>query len=160
VATLLPEVEHSLSEHASRWPEVEVLVLFGSGASGKLADTSDLDLYVRLAHGAPFDPEAERRFRDGAERTSKREIDIVIERPETSVILRREVAAKGRVLFERRPGAARQFVVDAIRDYVDLEPYLSRIGAAIRARAIAEGASAIERLAELSPSAKGRSDGG
>lgn len=149
-----PEVEHSLCELARAWPEVEVLVLFGSAASGRLAAESDLDLYVRLTHGATLDPESERRFRDGAERSSMREVDLVIERPETSVILRREVAAKGRVLYERRPGAARQFVVDAIRDYVDLEPYLSKIGAAIRSRAITDGAAAKERLA------KGSRDGG
>lgn len=160
MATLVPEVENSLRELASGWPEVEVLLLFGSGASGKLVGSSDLDLFIRLAHDAPFDSEAERSFRDGAERTSKREIDLVVERPETSVILRREVAAKGRVLFERRPGVARQFVVDAIRDYVDLAPYLSKIGAAIRARAIAEGADAKKRLVEQDRSTKGSRHGG
>jgi hypothetical protein len=63
------------------------------------------------------------------------------------VILRREVAEKGRPLFERTPGAARQFVVDAVKAYVDLEPQLRKIGAAIRDRARKAGRGARSRLA-------------
>lgn len=144
---LSPELERSLGDLANGWPALDVLMVFGSAARGELGTSSDLDLFVRLAHGSALDPEAEQRFRAGAERLTRRDVDLIIERPETSVLLRREVAEKGRVLFERTPGRARQLVVDAIRDYVDLEPYLRKIGAAIRARAIAEGEAAKRRLA-------------
>jgi predicted nucleotidyltransferase len=148
VTNLTPELERTLRDLARDWPALEVLVVFGSGGRKQLRPDSDLDLYVRLERGAERETAAEHLFLEGAERAAQREVDLIVERPETSVLLRREVAAKGRVLFERRPGSARQLVVDAIRDYVDLEPYLSRIGAAIRARAIAEGEAARARLAE------------
>lgn len=144
---LSTQTEEKLRDAARDWPALEVLLVFGSGAHGDLKDSSDLDLFVRLVRGQRRDRDAELRFKETAERAAKREIDLIVEGPETSVLLRREVAAKGRVLFERTTGASRQLVVDAVRDYIDLEPYLAKIGAAIRARAIARGVEAKQRLA-------------
>ena len=73
---------------------------------------------------------------------------LVVEQPSTSVILRREVASKGRTLFERVPGAKQAFVVEAIGAYVDLEPQLRKIGRAVRRSALAAGAEARDRLPE------------
>ena len=58
------------------------------------------------------------------------------------------MAAFGRPLFERVPGAMQQLEVDAIRAYTELAPQLAKIGAAIRARAVVEGAEARSRLLE------------
>ena len=121
-------------------------MLFGSAARERMTDRSDVDLLVRLAHGSVLDAADRERFLARASRACRREIDLVIEEPRTSVILRREVAEKGRPLFERSAGAARQFVVDAVRAYVDLEPQLRKIGGAIRARAREEGSAAKQRL--------------
>ncbi|MBK7582361.1 MAG: nucleotidyltransferase domain-containing protein [Myxococcales bacterium] len=140
------ETERRLAALAEAWPEVDLLMLFGSAASGRLGSESDVDLYVRLAHDTPRDQAHEERFLAAAVHACHREVDLVVETPAISVILRREVAAHGRPLFERTARSAHQFKVDAIRAYVDLEPQLRLIGAAIRARAVKEGAAATERL--------------
>jgi predicted nucleotidyltransferase len=147
--SLSHDVERELACLAQVWSAVEVLVLFGSATRDELARDSDVDLYVRLAHGASVDGAdrtEQNAFASAASAACRREVDLVVESASTSVILRREVAAKGRVLFERRPGAFRQLVVDAVRAYVDLEPQLRTIGTAIRTRAIADGATAVARL--------------
>jgi predicted nucleotidyltransferase len=146
VRNVAENVEQELAELARQWASVEVIVLFGSAAKARLTTSSDVDLYVRLAPSSTRDRSAEDAFAAAASRICRREIDLVIESQSTSVILRREVARTGRLLFERRAGAFRAFVVDAIRAYVDLEPQLRLIGEAIRARAALDGARARERL--------------
>jgi predicted nucleotidyltransferase len=141
------ETERVLATAARDWAAVELLVLFGSSATGRLTEHSDVDLLVRLDHGHAVDPSEREQFIAAAARACRREIDLVIEQPTTSVILRREVAAEGRPLFERTPGAFRYFVVDAVRAYVDLEPQLRKIGTAIRARAVEAGRIARINLA-------------
>lgn len=143
---LSPNVERALAEAARGWPHAELVMLFGSAAAGRLGPESDVDLYVRLAPGAARDREEEERFVAAAERACQREVDLVVETPATSVILRREVVLFGRPLFERCAAASRVFRVEAVRAYADLEPQLRLIGAAIRARAVEEGTKAAERL--------------
>ncbi len=123
-------------------------MLFGSAARGRMRPDSDVDLYVRLAPGSVRDRDAETRLVEAAARACRREIDLVIESSSTSVILRREVAAHGRPLFERSPGAARTLRVEAVHAYMDLEPQLRLIGAAIRQRAVEAGRAAAQRLPE------------
>lgn len=148
-SVLAEDTERELSHLAQEWEEVELLVLFGSARAARLTAASDVDLYIRLAPGSPRDRFAESSFSTAASRACGREIDLVVESASTSVILRREVARKGRPLFERRNGAFRAFVVDAIRAYIDLEPQLRLIGAQIRTRAALEGARARERLVAI-----------
>lgn len=107
---------------------------------------SDVDLLVRVTRGSEVDPEARERFLEQAVRATGREVDLVIESPSTSVILRREVAARGRPLFERYANSARCFRVEAVAAYVELEPQLRKIGEAIRARAVRDGEAARKRL--------------
>lgn len=151
--SLTPELEQALAALARSWPAVDALVLFGSARSGRLGPESDVDLYVRLS--GDTSREEEQRFIAEASSIVGREVDLVVESARTSVILRREVAAKGRPLYERRAGAFRDLRADAIRAYVDLEPQMRMIGAAIRARALAEGEAARQRLASRE-AARGR----
>ena len=144
--TLSPALERELASLAELSPAVDVLVLFGSAASKDMHASSDVDLYVRLAPSQTWSIDETQAFVSAASRACRREIDVVVESPSTSVILRREVAAKGRPLFERRAGAFRELVVDAVHAYMELEPQLRLIGGAIRARAAADGAAAIARL--------------
>jgi predicted nucleotidyltransferase len=120
-------------------PEVDVAVLFGSIATGRPRTESDVDLYVRLRPGAHWNLGQRLDVAAELSRIASREVDLVVEDERTSVILRREVAARGRVLFESRPGAWTDLRVAAILAYVDLEPYLRRIGRAVRARAMRHG---------------------
>lgn len=143
---LSAEVERALAAAARAWPEVELLMLFGSASRGRMGPGSDVDLLVRVTRGSEVDPEARERFLEQAVRATGREVDLVIESPSTSVILRREVAARGRPLFERSADSARCFRVEAVAAYVELEPQLRKIGEAIRARAVRDGEAARTRL--------------
>jgi predicted nucleotidyltransferase len=144
--SLSEEAQRALLEAARAWRDLELLVVFGSAARGRLGADSDVDLYVRLVPGKDVVRADRDRFVAAAEQACSREIDLVVERPSTSVILRREAASRGRALFERAPGARRAFVVDAINAYVDLEPQLRKIGGAVRKRARGEGSQARDRL--------------
>jgi predicted nucleotidyltransferase len=146
-SSLSNETERALAAAAEASPAIEVLLLFGSAARGQLRASSDVDLYLRLARGHAFDRAEQERFAGEASRICRREIDLVVEGPSTSVILRREVAARGRPLFERTQGAVHALRVEAVRAYVELEPQLRKIGAAIRARAVRSGQEARERIA-------------
>ena len=95
-----PEADKSLGELFASQPDVEVLAVFGSTAAGRLGPESDLDLYVRLRPGARWSLGHRLDVAAEATRLAGREVDLVVEDETTSVILRREVAAKGRLLFE------------------------------------------------------------
>lgn len=144
--------ERELSLLAEGWPEVELLVLFGSAAAGRLRPDSDVDLYIRMVGPRTADSAGARSFEHAASRILGREVDLVVETPSTSVILRREVASTGRPLFERNTGDFRQFVVDAVHAYMDLEPQLRIVGDAIRARAARDGSLALARLRDAGAS--------
>lgn len=143
MTALAPDAEEALAALARGTPCIDVLMLFGSAAARRVTTNSDVDLYVRLAPGASFDRE---EFVARASEITRREIDLHVESARTSVILRREVAARGLLLFERGAGAHRNFVADAIRVYVDYEPQLRQLGAAVRERAKREGFAASARL--------------
>jgi predicted nucleotidyltransferase len=115
-------------------PDVEVVALFGSAATGRLRPDSDLDLYVRLRPGKSWDLARRLSVASDVSRLLGREVDLVVEDEHTSTILRRQVAQHGQPLWERRPGAWIDLQVAAVRAYTDLEPYLRRIGEATRER--------------------------
>ncbi len=122
-------------------PDIEVGMLFGSAARAKLRPDSDVDLYVRMRQGVRLDAARRDALESAAERVCRREIDLVVETPETSVILRREVAATGRLLYEAWPGAWTDLRAEAVMAYIDLEPYLPRMGDAVRAAVRRRGAA-------------------
>lgn len=122
--------------------EVEVAALFGSAASGRMRAGSDVDLYLRLAPGARWTPERERERRLCFAEVLGQDVDLVVEdRDATSVILRREVARRGRLLHEAVPGAWTRLKAEAMIAYTDLEPWLRRCGEGVR--------RAIRRRAEV-----------
>ncbi|HEY3351661.1 MAG TPA: nucleotidyltransferase domain-containing protein [Polyangia bacterium] len=133
------EVESALGRLFASRPEVDVAAVFGSTATGRERPDSDLDLYVRLRPGASWSLRERLALAGEASSICRREIDLVVEDDTTSVILRREVANHGRPLYEARPGAWRDLRAAAGLAYVDLEPFMRRIGEAVRARAKRHG---------------------
>jgi predicted nucleotidyltransferase len=132
-------IEEIVRQLLSPRPEVDAVVLYGSAAAGRQGPASDLDLYVRLRPMARWSI-AERLDRAADLSTAlRREVDLVVEDEWTSVILRREVANRGRPIYEARAGAWVDLRAAAAVAYADLEPYLRRIGEAVRARARAHG---------------------
>lgn len=128
------------------WDDLELAVVFGSAASGRLRPGSDVDVFIRLDPRGPLSPDRRAELEGALSSALRREIDLVVESPSTSVVLRREIAANGIAVHERSTGAFKRFVVDAIHAYVDLEPQLRLFAEATRARALREGQAALERL--------------
>ena len=139
IPSMTPALEKSLADRLAREPDVDVVALFGSAASGRLLPDSDVDLYVRLRATARWPVGKRLDVVADLERLCGREVDLVVEDDGTSVILRREVASRGRPLFEARAGAWTDACAAAIVAYADLEPFMRRIGDSIRAGALRDG---------------------
>jgi predicted nucleotidyltransferase len=122
-----------LRELLAKEPDVEVAVLFGSAAAGRLTDESDVDIYLRLARGARWTPDRVRDLRWRLGDAVGRDVELVVEdRHATSVILRREVARRGVLIREARAGAWTGLRADAMIAYADLEPWMRRCGEGVR----------------------------
>jgi predicted nucleotidyltransferase len=113
---------------------VDCAVLFGSAATGRETPASDVDVYLRLAPGARWDLRERLELAAELSRLLRREIDLVVEDDRTSVILRRQVAISGRLVYESRPGAFTDLKAAAMIAYADLEPLLRRMRAAVLSR--------------------------
>src|SRR5688500_10123361 len=99
---LARETEQALARLIAARPEVDVAVLFGSAAAARLGGHSDIDVYVRLRPGTRWGRAERSALATEASRQCGREVDLIVEDEATSVILRREVAARGRPLHEAR----------------------------------------------------------
>lgn len=118
-------------------PSVEVAVLFGSAAAGRMTDQSDVDIFLRLVRGASWSHAELRQRRIELGQILGRDVELIVEdRDDTSVILRREVARKGVLICEASSGAWTRLRAEAMLAYADLEPWLRRCGEGVR-RAIA-----------------------
>ena len=104
---------HLLEGH----PDLGLLVLLGSRARGAEHAGSDWDLGY-LADG-PLDPLDLRA--DVVATLGTDAVDLV-PLVSASAVLRRDAAAHGRVLVERRPGAFADFQVEAASFWCDVEP--------------------------------------
>lgn len=97
-----------------RVPDLELVVLFGSTAKGRRRAGSDVDVAVRCA--GPADLDVLHGVLAPALRTDR--LDLVDLR-RAGPTLAMEVARSGRLLFESRPGAFREFQSLASRRYCD-----------------------------------------
>ncbi len=107
----------------ARMRNVNFAFLFGSEARGKAGKASDVDIGLFLAR--PLAPEKRLALRlDLADKLSGltgREADVVILNSAGS-FLKYQVARDGKLLFERKRGAAKQFRLNAIKEYFDYLP--------------------------------------
>lgn len=131
---------------AAAWDDLELAVVFGSAASGRLRPESDVDVFLRLDPRGPLSADRRAELESALSSALRREVDLVVESPSTSVVLRREIAANGIPVHERETGAFKRFVVDAIHAYVDLEPQLRLFAEATRKRALRDGQAALDHL--------------
>jgi predicted nucleotidyltransferase len=99
---------------------VEVAILFGSAANGRLRPDSDIDIGILCSGGL----ERELALGVDLERVFGREVDLV--RLDTASTLLRFEASQGRCLHEAREGAFADFVARALLEYEDLRPILRR----------------------------------
>lgn len=140
--SLPDDIVRALAARLAAEPDVLAAGLFGSAALGRLRDDSDIDIYVRLVHGAAWPLRHELDLATDLAAIVGRDIDLVVEdRARTSVLLRREVARRSLLLFEREPGAWATVRIEGNAAYLDLKPLLDRCARAVqrRAREVAGG---------------------
>ena len=107
-------MRESLADIGVEIPQVELIVLFGSTASGRARPRSDVDVGVLNRDVADLDL----LFLALAPKLKTDRLDLVDLR-RAGPLLAFEVARSGLVLFERSPGVFRQFQSLASRRYAD-----------------------------------------
>ena len=103
---------------------VEVAILFGSAAEGRLRPDSDIDIGILCSVGRDMGLDGELALGADLERVFGREVDLV--RLDTASTLLRFEASHGRCLHEARENAFADFVARALLEYEDLRPILRR----------------------------------
>ena len=103
---------------------VEVAILFGSAAHGRLRPDSDVDIGILCPVGREMDLDGELALGADLECVLGREVDLV--RLDTASTLLRFEASQGRCLHEGREGGFADFVARALLEYEDLRPILRR----------------------------------
>lgn len=116
--------DSAIIERYCRGAGIELLIVFGSHASGKVRPGSDVDLAVQPMRGVAIDKL--RLIFDLGEIFSPHEVDVVILSPLTSPLLLREVFFNGRLLFEAGPGRFKKGRMRAWKLYVDTAPLRQR----------------------------------
>lgn len=112
----IEEMRDRLQGLRERVPDLELVVLFGSTATGRRAAGSDVDVAVLCA--GPADLDVLHGVLAPALGTDR--LDLVDLR-RVGPLLAMEVARSGRLLYESRRGAFRQFQSLASRRYCDTE---------------------------------------
>jgi predicted nucleotidyltransferase len=113
--SITPEsLQLRLGDLAATVPDLDLLVLFGSTVKDRRRTSSDIDLAIRCSGPADLDA----LYLALAPRVGTDRLDLVDLRRAGS-LLAFEVARWGRLLFERRPGAFREFQSLASRRYCD-----------------------------------------
>jgi predicted nucleotidyltransferase len=115
------------------WP-LRLAVLFGSAASDRQRDGSDVDVAILpLAPG--WSESVERDLYLALTRAARRDVDLVdIERAPTLLLW--EIATAGRALIEHRPGEFARFRARAASEYIDFAPAFDHYGEIFRRRLI------------------------
>lgn len=122
----------ALAAIASRFPEVKLVVLFGSVARGQALPTSDADFAVL---GSSFWS----GLSLGAElgRALGREPHVV-ELETASDLRRMQVVRDGTLIYEREPDVWVRFKAESLVRWLDIAPMVELCAAGVRKRLLAE----------------------
>jgi predicted nucleotidyltransferase len=108
--------------------------VFGSAAAGRLRPDSDLDLAILPADSMPVSSLMDRKI-ELAE-VLNRDVDL-IDLSAANTVLRKEVIASGRLLYETDRVRREEFEMYALSDYARLneerQPVLAALGQRLRA---------------------------
>ena len=121
----MPSIRPGIRAALEAWAEesgCRLLVLFGSGATGRAGSESDLDLALSWD---TLPPPEERLGIIGelADRSGDRSPDVVFLHPGTDPVLRFEIFRDGEPISERRPGLFVEERVRAVMLYHDALPF-------------------------------------
>lgn len=109
-------IENRLADLPAVMPELRLLVLFGSAAQGRATSGSDIDIAVLCDGSADLDA----LYLTLAPRLGTDRLDVIDLR-RAGPLLAMAIARTGRSLFEREPGAFREFQSLASRRYCDTD---------------------------------------
>ena len=106
---------------------VEVAILFGSAAKGRLRPDSDIDIGILPSPDRVLSFDEELALAAELDKILGREVDLV--RLDNASTLLRFEASQGQRLYEARLGAFADFVARALVEHEDLRPILLRCAA-------------------------------
>jgi len=104
---------------------LELVVLFGSVATGQTHAKSDFDIAILPRTGVSMTLMQELQLQHALSVATGLEVDLVRLDRATPVV-KREVARNGIPLLERSPGAFSQFAANAALEYLELQPLLEQ----------------------------------
>ncbi|HKY39680.1 MAG TPA: nucleotidyltransferase domain-containing protein [Polyangiaceae bacterium] len=126
-------------------PRLRLAIVFGSGASGRMHQASDIDIAI-IPEDATLLLREELRLQVELTRVAGRNVDLVrLDRAPT--LVRYQVAKHGVALFESGPFEAARFKAAAVSEYLDFEPSLRRAAEVFRRR-VAAGDSSPKALGD------------
>jgi predicted nucleotidyltransferase len=128
-------ISAALGEVAAGTPWVELVVLFGSAASGRLRPDSDVDVGFL---GRAATPEDEATLLAVFERRVGRDVHLTDLR-RASELLRIEVVRTGIAAFERTGGGWTTFAAESMSRWFEIEPLVRMCADAVRRRALESG---------------------
>lgn len=99
--------------------KIQLMVLFGSSASGKTRRTSDTDIAVKLEQNAEVS-KLELIY-ELSELFMGKEIDLVVLTADTDPLLLYEIFSNGRLLYEKYPGIFDKERLRAWKRYIDTQ---------------------------------------
>jgi predicted nucleotidyltransferase len=115
---------------------IDLVVLIGSAARGRLRQDSDVDIAVRFVHGLPgFETEARVAGELHQALQLPRELDLVVLNAASPLLLA-QVAAEGVLLFAGAADVWPLFRLYARRRFEDTQKYRQRRWAALKQRYI------------------------
>ena len=113
---------------------MRLAVLFGSAASDRQRDGSDVDIAI-LPLDAGWDEAVERDLYLALTRTAGAHVDL-IDAGRAPTLLAWEIATTGTPLLERWPGEFARFRARAAADYIDFAPAFTHYGEIFRRRLV------------------------
>lgn len=115
----VPWVLPSAGELTSRYPDLGLLVLFGSRARGEARPASDWDFGFLAGPGL----DREGLLADLVTALGTDRVDLA-DLAQSGALLRFHAARDGSVVFERRPGAFERFWLEAVDFWCDAGPLI------------------------------------
>lgn len=120
------QIEEILSRYFKDYPEISVVYLFGSEASGLSNKQSDIDVAILFQRGKVPSMDMLLEIEDELISLTKREVDLVVLNDATPII-RMQVLKKGKKIAEHDRKDTNSFFVRTLNEYDDLKQVRSVI---------------------------------
>jgi|WetSurMetagenome_2_1015567.scaffolds.fasta_scaffold935367_2 uncharacterized protein len=119
----MEELIRTLGEVLSRFPHVQLCIVFGSAASGKMSNESDLDIAIAAAQ--PLDGKTLLELIEAFSTAADREIDLIDLMSVSGPILK-QALSKGTVVQNRDKTLYARLISRMLFNQADMMPYYER----------------------------------